>query len=104
MVGREPAAGGQPEAQLGIAWQRDAWQAHLPAGEALRHAEAGGFVALPRPDHGEAVSAQGEAIDQAAEGHGDAVDFGSVGFGDEGEVQRVLPGGGRRTGRRAPAA
>ena len=99
----EAATRGQPDPQLGIAGQGNAGEAHLPAGQPLGHGESRGLVALAGADHGDPVPAQGEAVDDAAERHGDAVDFRSVSFGNEGEVQRVLPGGGRRTGQRAQA-
>ena len=40
------------------------------------------IVPLARADDGEAMTALGEAVHEAAQRHGDAVDFGRVGFGD----------------------
>ncbi len=87
----QPAAGGKADSKLRIAGQGKTWEAHLPAGQAMRNAKTWRFVALPRTYDGDAVTALGEAVNKAAERHGDAVDFRCVGFGYEGEMQIVAP-------------
>ncbi|MEJ1973872.1 MAG: hypothetical protein WDM96_15840 [Lacunisphaera sp.] len=97
----ELARGGQAEAELRITGNRHTREPDLPAGDAVRDAEARGLVPLARAHDGEAVAASREAVDKAAERHGDAVDFGSVGFGYEYKMQLGRPGRRRPASRRA---
>ena len=92
----EPAAGGQADAELGIAGNGMPGRRTWRHGQALGHAETRRFVPLARADDGHAMAALGQAVHDAAQRHGDAVYFRSVSFSNEGKMQSSgRPGGGR---------
>jgi hypothetical protein len=97
----QAAAGGQAEAEQGIARDGQAGQEVLR--DRTADLEGGGvlFGALAGADDRDPVPQAREALHEVPQRHGDAVDFGRVGFGYEDKVQAGWPGRRRPAGRRA---
>ena len=91
----ETAADGETAAQERVARNGEAGAEQLVV-KAVGAREIGRV--LTRTDDGDAVSAEGETLDEMGEGHGHAVDLGREGFGDEGDVHAKSVGNARDGG------